>query len=139
MYLTAKIYLPLESEELQKKCKAVMNSEYEVGYVELRVGYWRKSNQIHKWFVDNIQKGVDDCGDYYVSEDDLKKLLTICNEALESKSPEIILPTTSGFFFGSTEYDEYYRQDLEETKQIIEKWLAFHNKDRYDLFYHSSW
>lgn len=42
------------------------------------VGYWRKANQIHKWFVDNVQDGVDDCKEYYVSEEKLKELLDIC-------------------------------------------------------------
>ena len=23
--------------------------------------YWRKANQIHNWFVENIQDGEDDC------------------------------------------------------------------------------
>ena len=38
-----------------------------VKYIEEEVGYWRKANQIHRWFVTNIQDGVDNCGDYYVS------------------------------------------------------------------------
>ena len=31
-------------------------------------GYWRKANQIHKWFVDNVQGGIDDCRPYPVSQ-----------------------------------------------------------------------
>ena len=30
-------------------------------YVTIGVGYWRKANQIHKWFVDNCQNGRDEC------------------------------------------------------------------------------
>ena len=26
-----------------------------------QVGYWRKANQIHNWFVENVQDGEDDC------------------------------------------------------------------------------
>ena len=37
--------------------------------VEVTCAYWRKSNQIHKWFVDNVQGGEDNCGDYYVSHE----------------------------------------------------------------------
>jgi len=36
------------------------------GYRE-EVGYWRKANHIHKWFVDNVQNGVDECLTYQVS------------------------------------------------------------------------
>lgn len=42
------------------------------------VGYWRKANQIHNWFVENVQNGVDDCGYYECTEEDLDKLLEIC-------------------------------------------------------------
>lgn len=46
-----------------------------------QVGYWRKANQIHNWFVENIQDGVDDC-DYHreITKADLEKLLAICNK-----------------------------------------------------------
>ena len=140
MYLTAKRFLWRDQDkDLISKIQESIQTDYRVEYVELEIGYWRKSNQIHKWFVDNVQSGVDDCGSYSVGEDNLKELLRVVNEALESQKPEIILPTQSGFFFGSTEYDEYYKQDLKETKEIIEKWLSFTDKDKYDLYYHSSW
>ena len=42
------------------------------------VGYWRKANQIHNWFVENVQNGVDDCDFYECTEEDLDKLLEIC-------------------------------------------------------------
>ena len=40
--------------------------------VSVTCAYWRKSNQIHKWFVDNVQGGNDNCGEYYVSHEKLK-------------------------------------------------------------------
>lgn len=52
------------------------------------VGYWRKANQIHKWFVDNIQNGIDDCGSYKVTKDDLIKLKDLCKYVI-SKSEMI--------------------------------------------------
>lgn len=42
------------------------------------VACWRKANAIHKWFVDNIQDGNDDCGVYEVSEEQLRELLELC-------------------------------------------------------------
>ena len=30
--------------------------------VEVTCAYWRKANQIHNWFVTNIQGGNDNCG-----------------------------------------------------------------------------
>ena len=28
--------------------------------VQVNLGYWRKANHIHKWFVDHVQDGDDD-------------------------------------------------------------------------------
>ena len=42
------------------------------------VGYWRKANQIHAWFVDNVQDGIDDCREYEISKENLEKLLETC-------------------------------------------------------------
>ncbi len=140
MYLVAKQYVPLGADErTQKILKTVLDTDYEIGHVELKIGYWRKANHIHKWFVDNVQEGVDDCGEYYVTREKLRELLNAVDQALKSDHPENILPTQSGFFFGGTEYDGYYKQSLQHTKEIIEKFMALPNKNKYDLYYHSSW
>ena len=39
------------------------------------MGYWRKANAVHNWFVDNVQDGNDGCKHYWVSKEDLQKLL----------------------------------------------------------------
>ena len=49
-------------------------------YVEESVGYWRKANAIHNWFVNNVQEGNDDCGNYYVSSKNLQELYALCQE-----------------------------------------------------------
>ena len=100
------------------------------------IGYWRKANSIHKWFVDNVQNGIDDCGEYYVPQDKLKKLLLEVKQALTNKKvAREILPTQSGFFFGNTDYDKWYFKDLEDTKKILEMAIAQEG----DYYYHSSW
>lgn len=114
-------------------------TDYNIGRIGLQVevGYWRKANAIHRWFVKNIQGGVDNCATYSVSIDELKTLKSICEEILNK--PELAdkkLPTKDGFFFGSTEYDEFYFNDIQETIDIVNKCL---NLD-YDYFeYSSSW
>lgn len=45
---------------------------------------WRKANQIHSWFVNNIQNGKDDCQNYEVSKDNLESLLSVC-KAVENE------------------------------------------------------
>lgn len=50
-----------------------------------QVAYWRKANAVRKWFVDNVQDGVDDC-EYHseVRKDQLAELVSICQEILEN-------------------------------------------------------
>lgn len=138
------------------------------------VGYWRKANAIHKWFVENVQNGEDDCGRYEVSKEQLEELLDVCKEVLDkvvmapSKianlimgrrvtkngcedipedemtvlNPEVceeLLPTQCGFFFGSTNYDEFYIDDIKETVSILTKVLEETNFDEYKIYYSSSW
>lgn len=102
------------------------------------VGYWRKANAIHNWFVQNIQKGIDECQESYVEPNDLKELLQLCREIMDHNelAPDM-LPVTSGFFFGSTEYDEWYFQDIEDTIKILEEVLAMEGYG--ELYYRSSW
>ena len=75
---------------------------------------WRKANQIHKWFVDNAQGGVDDCGTYEIQPNKLKELKDLCSKVLKTKKTKL-LPPQKGFFFGSSEVDEDYYSDLEIT------------------------
>lgn len=103
------------------------------------VAYWRKANHIHRWFVDNVQHGTDDCQEAYVDLDQLKALLAVCKEVLtdHSKAAEV-LPTQGGFFFGSTDYDDFYFRDIEYTVDVLQSVLA--EPDGYgDFYYRSSW
>lgn len=134
----------------------------------IQVGYWRKANAIHRWFVEHVQEGEDDCQEYYVSKEKLEELLETVNTVIESselvegeiqngyafedgqkkpimekgkyiKDPTVakkLLPTTKGFFFGGTNYDQYYFEDLEATKKILETILKEKNED---IYYQSSW
>jgi hypothetical protein len=109
-----------------------------VRYVVEEVGYWRKANQIHNWFVENVQNGNDNCGSYYVSRDKLEELLDLCKKVkVDNALAEAYLPSVSGFFFGGTEYDEWYFNDIDNTIKIIEECL----EDKYadDFEYSSSW
>jgi hypothetical protein len=116
-----------------------------ITYILEQVGYWRKANHIHKWFVDNVQDGEDNCGEYYVSDEQLEELLSVCKQVVENPQlGEELLPTTSGFFFGGTEYDEYYLQDIQQTIEIIEPLLEELVKSREfreypEVYYQSSW
>ena len=115
----------------------VAHSIYGVN-VEVTCAYWRKANQIHKWFVDNVQDGNDNCGEYYVSHEKLKELRETCRQALFAKDPSL-LPPQAGFFFGSYDIDEYYWADIKDTIKQIDRVLALPELSKLSFYYTSSW
>ena len=101
------------------------------------LGYWRKANQIHRWFVENVQDGVDNCGEYCVSKADLQSLLDVCLAVkLDHSQAEELLPAASGFFFGNTDYDEWYYNDIDHTIVVLKEALT---DDNASYYYSSSW
>jgi hypothetical protein len=113
-----------------------------IRYIVEEVGYWRKANAIHRWFVENVQNGEDDCGEYTVTAEQLKELRDLCAKAkytMEMGDHSVAqkeLPTQSGFFFGDTGYGEYYIEDLKSTIEICDRALSDPNSQ---LTYSSSW
>lgn len=106
--------------------------------VVVDLGYWRKANAIHGWFVREVQRGVDDCGYYEVPPPMLEMLREKCEAVLTDNSlASTLLPVTEGFFFGGREYDEGYFQYLKDTIAIIDAVLPI--RDKWTFYYHSSW
>ena len=104
------------------------------------VGYWRKVNSIHNWFVRNVQAGIDECQKTRVSRESLQKLLEVCEEVIAdpSRAPEL-LPTAPGFFFGSSEINEYYLEGIKDTVRILKNALGQDFKLFENFTYQSSW
>ena len=89
---------------------------------------------LEKMEVVTTKKEFDDYtgGECTKKEIDFRQILNI--EDIEKE-----LPTASGFFFGGTEYDEWYIRDLEETDEVLTKLLAEEGAKSGDYYYHSSW
>lgn len=109
-----------------------------------RVGTWRKANAIHAWFVRECQNGVDECQRTPVEPEQLLKLLNLVNRVLEDPTlKDALLPPETGFFFGPTDDEEWYLQELKETGEILEALqLDRESPDpfgRGQLYYQSSW
>lgn len=115
--------------------------EYGQNYPSLiiQLAYWRKANQIHNWFVENVQNGQDDCMPYEVSKEQLECLYNCCQEVLTNHNGDQLLPTKPGFYFGSIEYDHFYYLDVELTKNITGDILQLYDFNNYHLIYNSSW
>ena len=148
MYLNARRFLWIfsngtgEDAEIGKAISAAIPEAGNMrpSTVEFEAIYWRKANAIHKWFVDNVQDGQDDCRSYYVSRDKLRNLLEVCETVLKDNSRvEELLPSQSGFFFGGTDYDEWYFNDLLYTRDKIDELLSKPDFDKFDFQYKSSW
>jgi hypothetical protein len=156
MYLEGKKYLfdhKDNEQKLAKKISKLLNVKSQCKEITFQLGYWRKANQIHKWFVDNVQDGKDECEETYVTVEQLQELLDTVNKVLKDEEDrengystlaEELLPTQEGFFFGGTEYDDWYYEDLKHTKEICENAIKIYNHEKekgswFSMYYHSSW
>lgn len=159
MYLRKKIFVGANythrgitgTVELSSEGKSLPIRFDRISEISEYVGYWRKANQIHHWFVENVQEGEDDCKEYVVYEYKFKELLDTVQRVLDARGTDFEkevassnLPTEEGFFFGSTEIDEWYWQDLEDTKKLITSVLQEIEEDKesgawIDYYYQSSW
>jgi len=111
-----------------------------ITYIIEEVGYWRKANQIHRFFVERCQDGVDDCKEYYVPIETLEELFGLCKRVLKNPSKaEELLPVQEGFFFGSTAYDSYYFENIKYTINVIESILNHKRSEMQFYYYESSW
>lgn len=141
MYLSAKRYLWHSEDELANNVRSVFPElgDARVKEITAELLYWRKANAIHKWFVDNVQDGKDECQESWLSREQLEALLAVIKEVLADKSKAAeLLPPQAGFFFGSDKIDEWYWEDLKATQTNLEKILAMDLKG-WDFYYRASW
>ena len=181
---TFKEWCGKDIKKIRRKLISLYKNEYKTRYwdwdTEHKYGHkalleqlvsWRKANQIHHWFVENVQDGQDDCGSYEVTKEQLETLLELCmkvklasklvkgkvengytfkdgkevpimedGEYIEDPTvAEELLPSQSGFFFGSTKYDQWYMYDIDFTIEKILEVLRTTDFDNEIVFYSSSW
>ena len=163
MYLRAERYLSAFDEKdkeiidginshlnLRNDLQPLDSAGTRVQQIIFNIGYWRKANAIHQYFVKEFADGIDECQPIKVSREDLEKLRDLCRAVLvatnDGKNPIVgsaVLPTCEGFFFGDTEYNQGYIQDIKDTIDIIENALAdplFQTKEWQTQFiYQASW
>lgn len=87
------------------------------------LGYFRKVNFLVKFFE---EKGFDTPNQtpLVIHKKDAEDLLSRCNEVLADHSKaDTTLPTMEGFFFGSTDYDDWYFEDVKEVRDFVQDTL----------------
>ena len=174
MYLNRHTYVGNKHREKDQQLRVVIPKNQEgatfpipqgsikrerISYIVEEVGYWRKFNALHSWFVENVQDGMDDCRSTYCSKTDLEELLRVLEHDLaylESLSFEenededctigeflekpdldkMELQPTTGFFFGSQEVDHWFLEDIKYSIPIIKE--AIEDKQG-SYYYTSSW
>jgi len=124
---------------------AIVNKSHLGCDVSVTVAYWRKANAIHGWFVDHVQDGKDECKETYVTREQLQTLHDLAVETLKRYDAEDrygaaeLLKPREGFFFGSTEVDDYFRANLVDTIRQLAPLLDEDLHRRFTFTYRSSW
>ena len=70
------------------------------------------------------------------------KEVPIYEDGLLVANPQLcnsLLPCTDGFFFGSTEYNEWYLDDIKYTYEVCNEILKDTDFEKQMIFYRSSW
>lgn len=82
--------------------------------------YFRKVNFIIK-FLEDQNYQIENCNSIEIDVKDLQELKNRCNLVLEQRElGPTLLPTCSGFFFGNTEYNDSYFQDVQDVVDWLE-------------------
>ena len=113
-----------------------IKKEKHIEDTSIQLVYWRKANAIHKFFTD-INEQYDSCETIEVTKDMLGQLLDRCTEVLANRDrADELLPTTEGFFFGTTKYDDWYFKKIENTIEDITPILSDGDIKDGDLYYY---
>ena len=139
-----------------------------ISYVTESIMYWRKANQVHGWFTSNTQELteevsyrvtlddlknlLDTCKQVLDILDKSKKKViqvengwssgerTFCDIDVFDCEDEImdLLPPTQGFFYGSSDINEYYKETIDETIRFLENEIPLCTEDD-EFEYYASW
>ena len=104
------------------------------------VAYWRKANAIHGWIINNTSS-VDDCTPIHISKNTLIQLRDDCQKVLDEGDEDTameLLPPTGGFFFGTTELDEWYWENVKDTLAKLNT-IIDESVDDQEFEYFASW
>lgn len=145
MYLHRNVYVNtsigdkvvVKNENNKVKKKIIIRRNLTGVHIREPLAYWRKANAIHRYLLE-CAGAEDNCQEVWLYGYNLKQLREVCQEVQNNHklAPEK-LPTQEGFFFGSTEYDDYYFEQLQKTIEMID---AIEDLGEYDaIVYTPSW
>lgn len=98
------------------------------------VGYFRKVNFFYHYFAEKL---IGETA--WIEREDLVDIIDRCENVLKDHTlGPTLLPTQSGFFFGSTEYDDWYYDEVKDCLKQM-KGLLKGLKDDEQLYVVMSW
>lgn len=97
----------------------------------------RKENHIQA-FIEGEVGNVDNCGYLPLTKPDLERLVDrLARVNADHSQAGVLLPTQEGFFFGGTEYDEWYfmdiKRELEDLSALLQEW------DEHSVYCYWAW
>ena len=108
-----------------------------------QIGYFRKFNALHSYIVKTFANGVDNCQDVLLYKEDVEKIKKVLDDVLnvhqQAEKAKEILPTQSGYFFGGTDYDEFYFNEVKVAADLMQNLLDNFDFESYQLVYRASW
>lgn len=146
MYLEAKLHLPPYNTELAPVRHAIGQA---IGYtpptekpdndatlmeitgVTVRVGYWRKFDPLHQWFVNNVQEGHDDCRPAYIPPD----VLAALEDQLDQVSDD---PESASEHFVIEGDEPMSESEIDYTLKIVVQAKKLQERG-WDIYYRASW
>ena len=108
--------------------------------------YFRKVNCIYRYFQPKLD---DECA--FVTKADIEDIIDRCDKILVGVDlrkdipvsavarAQELLPTQSGFFFGSTDYGKWYFADIKDVRKQMKKLLRGFNEDTDVIYVVMSW
>lgn len=120
--------------------REVQSGEDDCGYHDVSIEQLQALVEACKQLLDSVETvdgEIHVCTTYYPGGKVVERTepgQVVAQAGLAAK----VLPTQPGFFFGSTEYDQYYLGVLRNTVEQIERVLASES-DGLTFAYHSSW
>lgn len=129
-YETGKdVYTPVPVTVFEEERDKILKDHY-APYI----GYFRKVNFFYRYFADKL---IDEVA--WIEREDLVDIIDRCEKVLKDHSlAEKLLPTQSGFFFGSTDYNEWYFEDVKDCLKQMKGLLKGLKEDE-QLYVVMSW
>ena len=123
-------FTPVPLEKFEECFDKILKDYY--GYY---VGYFRKVNCVYRYFEDELIDGTA-----WVTKSDCEDIVIRCSAVLENPNlASRLMPTQSGIFFGSTEYDKYYFSALKDVRKQFKSFIKYFKTDDDLMFIHMSW